>query len=693
MPQRRRRIGPLPINGGLHLDPPTSRPSGLLDVLNVESRRGSLMTRRGLKTRGIADHNQPAGEPGHAYPTSWSGIGSGDDEYGYIYFRPSPDERLNYFPPGAFFFIEVTADATETDEYGSLTWEYYDSDGEWSRLDVDMFSLEDAGELTFPGASSDCTLVIRRPADIADEADPLGLGFTYDGWWIRVSRAEGEWKTASPIGTQRIFHSTLQHTGDLCSFDSRGGWRTVLFASDSYLDGAIHLYDVDRPTDAGYLDAVATLEDDSVDPSEAPRAKCLYVASTDTLLIFFDRKWYEFDPAANTVAAFAIESGDDAPPHYQDIPLRDAFPDCAAMAIYDERVFIAEAGTNIIRYTAPSEFWRTLPSSNIYRLGHKGGGAVQAMVPLGGALYILTDTAIYQAVSGGPVAGQDAQVYFTLIDDVGCAAPRSVAAADGRIYFLSEDGPRMFDGSKAERLARGVRDLFRPDSEHPLALRNPEGAVGIWHPVEEQYRLFYRSSAAYENDTCLVVQMPSRRCWLWGSELRTGLDASEKGQRRTGIRASAATFRPDQKRMLIADKHGIVYEMDQGERDGPSEIEWRAETHHVNLGRAGWQRMINAEVTCNRKNAGTMNITGVADGRIRDTRAVSVQRDGQSAGAYLGAADAAGEAMSEDVDAYAPAVWRGSLVGRNHRVKIASSESGGHRPQEIAGISIEIDEL
>lgn len=697
MPAVKRTLGPLPLNGGVVLDPSKGRTNSLLDALNVEDRRGSLSTRRGNETMGLAGLESSVQVASAVYPTSWDGLDSDD----YVYLKVDIDDGgpgaasptgASVTPANAFFVIQMGDSSVETDPHEGLTFEYYADDGEWKRLDVDLFAFDKQGDLFFPPAyvsptASKC-MHLRRPSDWTNQ-DPLGLGGDHGDYaWIRVSRASGEWKETYP--TILVFSLQTTRTADLVSFRSRrAGWKTVLIAADSD-SGELVLRDVDaQPTTQGQLQYIASLAS-SFDPEDVVGVRSVYLPFTDSLLTWTGQKWIEYDVENETVAELEVNT---TAPQYEGLALRDVFPEPSALAIHDGRLFIAEKDTGTVWYTGPSEFWRVLPGLNNYRLGGVGSGRVLGMAPLHGALYIFTDAAIYSAVQAEPVAGQDARVSFRHVESVSCIAPRSIVASDDGIYFMAADGPRFFNGQGSKRIGRAVRNLFQPDSLHPLAARRADEGVGVYHDVEEQYRFYYPSSDAHENDTCLVVSMPEGRCWLWGHERLAGHATASSGQLRAGVRGTRACWRPDLGALFIADRHGAVYRCDTGHRDGPSDIEWRAETHHINMGRALRQRILDVTTTLKRDNNGYIDVSVVTDGRYVDTRTLQAQRGSQAASSAVDGLDlSAGGAIFDDVESFAPVLARFARMGRNHRVRLASSESNGHVGQQIAGIEVTLQE-
>jgi hypothetical protein len=704
-------VGPIVPTDGLQLSG-TGSPGALLQAFNMEQRQKELRTRRGSRvlgwcappTLGLNAYN------GHALDFAGNAVGyiglDVDVLDGTWGANPAiPPDTLMVFGAGT---------GTETVEHGGLTWDYWDG-AAWKSLDVDDSAETRQGQIKFPLLESAFAMV--RPEDWATGIPTGVAGGDANFAYLRVTRAEGTFVTdpadlTTTAGNNALAwgHAERSRTFQAVSFRTRAKWRTLILAAHEHL-GETHLtlYDPDAAFvsnplnpipgpkskaltfgNVGTIDDLATL-------GSAEDAIVIYMQATDDLLIHVGGKWYikKTDESAgardNTLPDFTPDtSGVDTA--WEDQQLEGAFPQATAAALLNERLFIAVDGEGLVRWTAPSQFWTILPSFNSYRLSSKGAGSITAMATLHGVLYIFTDSETWAAYEGEPIPGSDSQVSFAQINDIGCVSRRSLAVSDGAIFFLSKEGVVQFNGQEARILTDNVKELFETDSVHEYAIRRPREAHGMWHRLENQYRLYYPTSGHHDGDSCLVVDVSGRKpaCYLWGSDFIKDLDTSPNGQRRWGVRAGASTYRPDLGQAFTVSHDGFLAVTDEDFKDGGSPVEWRFETHHLGIADIGKQRLKRVELTIEKEHNSTVTVTAVADGRRKESRTVKVQRDGYDEDGHLGSADSAGEELVDLRDAYGPLIARFAQVGRNHRVR-AESVAPDYAHIHLAALTLEVE--
>lgn len=692
----RRRPPPFPLNGGLQLDPASGKVTGLLDVLNMEPRRGALATRRGMECIGHATHD--TGPITHTqYPAS--AIGSAYCAWGFSAIsdiNTYTGEGIN----GIACFLHFYTSFADTLECGKFVLSYTNDSGGWSNLDYVNLTQRNNGDITF----SDVSIGFIMPQDWGSQ-DPYGVGSKK---WLRVTRELGTFSGAviAPIS------SKFDKSKGLYSFRARSGWKTLLVSRIWGIYDAVRATDLNSaPFGVSYYEIHGSLKHMSSDTIAVgtpfyfhgkPSYAMQYIPATDELIIDTDIGFRVLNCGDDFYGTneFTLLGGDSgADTAWSDIPTEGAFPIPVAMTVYSGRLFIADAEGSIW-WTAPAEYWKILPSQNTYRLIGDGAGEVMAMEELFGSLYIFTSTSIYRAAMGDPVAGQDSLVFFNLVDRVGCAAGATVVKGDGYIFFLSSDGVRAFDGQTARTVSDAVSEIFTHTSEHRLACRRTTEAHAVYNAGERRYLLFYPMADASEIDTCLVLDMPTGTWWLWGSDPLAGLDTptvgganAPAGQRRHGIKGQFASYRPDLGKVVTASKYGFTYFLGEGYLDAGAPIEWRAESHHFQIGNMEKQRVSRVDVTVRRETTANVKVAVVVDGRREDSRTLAVEMDGVNpATQAFGVFDATGAGMTEERDPYAPLIWRGVSTGRNHRVKISSAGSE-HTHAEIAAVAIEVDEV
>lgn len=692
---KRRTLGPLPLNGGVDLDPASARPNTLLDALNMEERDGELRTRAGhnmLKYR-----SDDSAMRDSLYPAAWSGESVG---YALIDIDDTLGSGADPVDVGELFYLSLYAHLTaETD----FTLDYYNvNTSAWE-------TFRTVSHPTEPQGYGIGTALLRyfavRPEGF-EAADPVAAGSPYDEYaWIRITLADSTFSAnlTGACGSKRSFEWLGQITAK-----TRAGWDTFLAWVDPDTSpakinvGTTQVSDalLGTATQLQYFNTPITVEGPLLGITKE-QFSGVYCPAVNYFYYNFAGEWWKLDASESVnLQTTAVYQTEWEPDHlgtdtdWEDVQLRSAVPHPTAVAMFAGRMFVAEKDTGQIWWSAPDEFVDLWPEGNTYRLGSRGAASVVAMEELHGILYLFTESEIWAASMGEPIPGQDSQVSFHLVEQIGTVSRGSVVGAEDFIFFLAQDGVRIFDGQQSKVLTANVEGLFRIDSEHSLAIRGGQGSTGVFNHAERRYELYYRTSDSLTNNGALFVDLDTGACWVHGSDRSASLDASgasgPSGQRHVGLRGHLAVWRPDMGKVLGLAKEGYIWVGDTGIHDCGQPIPWRAESHHIGLGAPGRRRLRRIEATVERDTFGSVKLSGIADGRRVDSRTASVQRDGIGTSQALGSADAAGESMVGDVDAYAPVIWRGGLVGRNHRIRL-ESVGDDHVPLRLASLTVEME--
>lgn len=171
----------------------------------------------------------------------------------------------------------------------------------------------------------------------------------------------------------------------------------------------------------------------------------------------------------------------------------------------------------------------------------------------------------------------DGYVAYRLPGAVGCMAPRSVAVAGNHCWFLAEDGIYTFDGQSVKKMSRRIDGLLNRGA----ASSNMARAIGVWSSVFNQYRLFYPgvddppwvcAQAIY----CAVDTEGKVTFWPQGKNA-----AGDYGFQATTV---ANDNTADVNRIMLGDRYGNIWQMDQGLKDGPSNVTFYGLTHRIALG-------------------------------------------------------------------------------------------------------------
>lgn len=679
MPPRARDVS-AGITGGVDLSVPPRVKFAVLDALNMESDGAGVRTRDGynyMSRTALSGTGVPVSTTVAYYPSDWGG-----QSVCYVAgkFATAPNA-------GDLVFVIIgKSDDTETAERGDLSFAYWNGTA-WATLEVDVSTLDFIDPLYWPivNAASDISalLVFIAPDDIDWNADPVSSGTS--AGWIRVTRSSGT--CVGHPGDAAIWYYLPSGISALASrpyaYASRSGGREVAITANA-ANAQLAVVDVSRP-DPGDMEAykLKYREGLSYSASDVRGASMVYVAGIDALVACVGDNWIRLAEGAemdggSDLATWALDSGVDTA--WEDVPTRGSLPRAVDVAVYNQRVFVLTDDGRVL-WSAPSEFADIFPEENAYRLPATGRG--NALAVFQGAIYVFTERGIFRGIEGTPTEGQDSLVAFTLVEDAGCAAGKSVATAPDGIFFISHDGIRKFNGQFSRIVGDGIQALFDPRCTHTYAVRRPETFVGAYDASRQRYIAAYSLSDSQHNDAALVYCDDERSAWIWGPVPTSGM-SSGSGQRSRGFRATGICYSPLTRTVIIASSDGTFARLGSAEKDAGSPIQWKLETHHIGGGgEAGVMKEVRALVE--REHFKSLNIAVVGDGLRVDTKEVSAQRDGLSASGALGSAALAGQSLVADDSAYVPAVWRGAMRARNHRIRL-SSASPSHAPFRIAEV-------
>lgn len=683
----RQTIGPLPLLGGLQLQPAEGKPTGLLRALNMEARDGLCQPRRGTSLR-VAVARPTASLTTTKEPADWTaqtvvGLGITATDVQPFVGRP-------------IFIGFLSAAGAVADE--GLTFEFFGEDSAWHTLYVEKIGSMRDGNIASSSASAAVQyLSFYIPAGWKN-AQPAGFSST--ACWIRITKT-----TAWPndLATTVVQKGNRDLAANLPARLVQANCRGVnrLFFALATRDDAAGTsawavgHTALAESFAGVIAATGIAAASGGSPAMPTPPPLLYVADTNELLIGLETGYFTADQGSGTgatIAGLVIQPPDE---RYADIATEASLPILPTCgAIFGKRVFLAgfELDPQLIEWSAPGAFWKTWPSSNLARVS---SGRVLAMIPIDETLYIFTDRAIWRLALGDPTAGNESNAFLDLVEETGCASAASVVAAGKAVVFLADDGVRIFNGSRSKPLTDDVRDLFRSDSEHPFACLRKETACGAWHPVENKYHLEYSSPGSDCNDVELRIALTDNTCWLVGDEIPSAVETGVItpslgviGQRRRAIRAQGICYDRVSQRLVGVDNNGTIFDIDSGADDLGHPIAWYAESQNLRIG--GVERSVLSEVSvvAQRETFAQMKVSVIPDGdRARaDSRTITIEPDRLDTTATIGGASLAGNITPLQLDAsFAPIRARFRKAARNHRIRVESVSP--HVPLKILAIS------
>jgi hypothetical protein len=147
-------------------------------------------------------------------------------------------------------------------------------------------------------------------------------------------------------------------------------------------------------------------------------------------------------------------------------------------------------------YSNPSEPWGFNSASQVFAVGENAGEDIAVAVATTGTIILCLKTKTAWVVEGTP--GNYTQPYFVF--DIGCASARSVAQAQGTIFWLSPDpGVYAFNGGAPVYISRDIKGFL-----DTLSLADMQASVG-----------FYR-------DRCYLLSFPTKGVtWMYDTILQS----------------------------------------------------------------------------------------------------------------------------------------------------------------------------
>lgn len=701
---RSSKVGPIPVLSGLQLQPAEGKPTGLLRALNIEPRDGLAQTRRGCSVH--AGFTSTAGwTAGAVFPATWNGqtvTYVGLVNSGYV------SDRIVQ--------LELTGTVVAADEVvdEEITWEFWGEDDAWHSLSVINITNDVTGY--WWGATKKAHLTFIHPYGWKN-AQPAGTPSSKQ--WLRATKSTA-WVAAHAVGCQHRENTLSALTARAFFLAPSTRAARGPFVVAPYVSGASAyswaVIDISRLPDGGNGEALFQPGVDTCDyisrnsltaalstgfQADDNEASAVYVPASDELMVSVSGKYIRVDCSLTAAQASSAANftADTTAAQYVDIALETALPAGAtAMTVFGQRVFIGgfAATPQRLQWSAPGGFWRVWPTENIITLAGGGSGAIRALMPIADSLFIFTSTAIWRALLGDPGEGAESSLFVDLVEETPCVSRRSVVAAGRFICFLSEDGPRVFDGRKSRPVGAGVRDLFRPDSEHPLAAFRKSTSVGAWHKVENQYRMAYSSPAAGHNETVLVVDLDDGTSWLWGSDpteadsIPTTTKLSYLKARPRSIRVAGWVWDERSQTIVAIDPEGYMFRCDRGYTDLKDKIPWYMESQTLGIGEASSATLTRVDAQVQIDNYQTMKVVAIPDGDEArgDSKTIAVQRGPATQAALDSSSLASSITPSQQRAAIAPVTARFRKTGRNHRVRL-ESVSPHHAAIKLLALTVE----
>lgn len=572
---------PLRMLKGLASAPMEASPDHCSRSRNFVARGGRLQVRPGMRFLQAVGKVETDPAPRYAIstaePTTVTATlgGTGNGQYLWIGFTARPvrfslaiDLTCQSWPSQALFTGAVrTASQLEYAAWNGTAWA--------SVGVADVFAGTPTAPTPFMSALSN--FGAGETQTFSAMVDPLATWATktIDGatrYWLRIRtpmfETLGQDTIEVPAGAV-TYTTTENRVKCLVPFRDRAG-APHLFVAYQYGDDDVEMrYE---------LDGVSLSIGDALQPDGAARVfsrgqmvTAFYHRSTDRVIGCIDGfNWFYLVPSEASI--FALIPDDEAiDTPYKGLVdgLRSALPTGPCAAIYDDRLFVLQ--DNVLYYSSPGVFADIWSNGWEIPLGD-GGGPGTGLCVVGGVLAVFKRNSIYVVQAAG---GEDAYSAFQIPGNIGCVSSRGAYANDNVAWFPAEDGIYTFNGAELAKVS-DVIDAYWGDEVVDAGLGQ---SIGIVTTESDEYRLFMPSVGGdpWTGDSALYTSFRDQSESFWPQ----APDADGYGFQATAVAADQVKKR---ERILLGDRYGCIWEMDQGRYDGPQRVTAEITSARVNVG-------------------------------------------------------------------------------------------------------------
>lgn len=499
------------------------------------------------------------------------------------------------------------------------------------------------------------------------------------GWWLRIRDMPAGLATTSIAAGSGGGYTTALTTQehpilDMLYFNDRRGTRHE-FITYLYSDTELRYV----------LDGTELTPSDDIQPdgtsrmfSATTRVWSYYDSATDRVIGYTDGIGWFYLVLPSNGEIYGLSANVFPGPPYESVTggLRSTIPDGRIAVSHADRIFTANGVTVV--YSSPSFYKDVWPNDNEFAC-QDAYGNITAMCSVGGVLAIFKRNAIWVAQSDG---SEDGYVAFPLPGNVGCIAQRSVAVSGNIAWFLAEDGIYTFNGERTEKMSRRVDDMIRKE----VGAVDPTRAIGVYHNFYNQYRLYYptQSSLPWVMSNALYVCTEENgevTFWPQGRNLD-----SDPGFNATAIARDDSS---PINRMMLGDRYGVVWQMDEGLYDSWAPVTFYGLTHRVKMGDT--QKMLARWITPTTTTFDNLSWTCsiIVDGNIADKQVLLFSEDGENpSGAFYATATAYANATTYSNFLDTQTMRAGSVQAMGRFCQLEISDAAAHRWQMM---SLELD--
>lgn len=114
------------------------------------------------------------------------------------------------------------------------------------------------------------------------------------------------------------------------------------------------------------------------------------------------------------------------------------------IALHANRLYVANKKNQTLTFSALRKYddWKTAEDSGVIEIETSDGTGCTGLVSYANHIMYFKKNSMHELYGTGPLN----YVMKTLTDDIGCVSNRSIQEVQGRLYFLSQDGIRVYSG-------------------------------------------------------------------------------------------------------------------------------------------------------------------------------------------------------------------------------------------------------
>lgn len=200
------------------------------------------------------------------------------------------------------------------------------------------------------------------------------------------------------------------------------------------------------------------------------------------------------------------------------VVLSPSFPKARYIMSYDGRIFAAgiEGKEHVVQWSEPLEAYAVWPLVNQEPLVEADNSPITGMALMGEQAVVFKQDSIWvMALTGPDSNGFDHYVPRQVVAGKGCVSHHSIAAIDGRLLFMAEDGIYSFDGARVQSVTETQGSDKLQDFWPTINTNGYPGCCGVHWRQYSCYLLAVPVNDEQENSVVVVWDYERNAIFLW----------------------------------------------------------------------------------------------------------------------------------------------------------------------------------